>query len=76
MNLDNILQTFINADLISQCAIIFFIVIAGSVMTGQADKLFSAILSLLKLFFDGFKWFGRALARGLTAFFRNGNGQK
>ena len=76
MNLDTIIKTFIEADLMRQIAIIFFIVVAGSVMTGQADKLFSALLSLLKLFFDGFKWTGRALARGLTAFFKNGNGQK
>jgi len=76
MNLDNILQTFINADWMSQCAIILFIVIAGSVMTGQADKLFNGFLSLLKFMAESLKWLGRAFARGLTAFFKNGNGQK
>jgi len=76
MNLDHILQTFINADWMSQCAIILFIVIAGSVMTGQADKLFNALLSLLKFMAESGKWLGRAFARGLTAFFKNGNGQK
>ena len=54
MNLDNILQTFINADWMSQCAIILFIVIAGSVMTGQADKLFNGFLSLL--FYHSLAW--------------------
>jgi hypothetical protein len=76
MNLDNILQTFISADWMSQLAIILFIVIAGSIMTGQAEKLFNALLSLLKFMAESLKWLGRAFARGLTAFFKNGNGQK
>jgi len=76
MNLDNILTTFIEADWMSQVGIILFIVIAGSVMTGQADKLFNGFLSLLKFIAESLKWLGRATARGLTAFFKNGNGQK